>query len=400
MPELTEKGKRFKDGGLLWGATNSGKTFPAAYHFTRYCAKVPGIHILMGSKLKLLRTEVIPLIRAIARSYRCRTTPYSTQKGTFNIGKSVVFVVCGTNDGDEERIRTIHNAESLYSDEVAAQKDTFFDMGISRKRIDGPVWATCNPSTPINWVKQRLDNGDWDYDECFRVADNPSLTPEQVAKFEAQFVGLFKKRMIDALWVAGEGLIYPNWTDLSRLDLDDPDDLKLSELKTAGGVYLGVDYGSHNVTTALIAQRANTGQFVIMDQYHHDAYRSGVQKDPKHHARDIKTVASKYGPVINSFIDPSAVDLKRAFDDVGMPQQNAYNQEDGYNICDGMLQRKELLIMGANCVPLVAENYGLIWNRYGDKPDPKCVDHSTDAERYLACGVYEGHAVTAGRHYG
>ena len=210
MAVLGEKGRLMANGGLAWGATNSSKSFSLCHHFARRAYTRPGKHLLIGANLKLLRGEIIPLLRSITHSYGGKSTPFSTAVGTFRIGRSTIIVVAGAADGAEDRLRTYHNVDSILAEEVTGMKETFYDMALSRRSpAMGPVWASCNPDHPMNWVKRRLDDGRWPYDLMFLVSDNPALTTEQRIAFESQFVGVFRKRMIEALWASPEGLVYP-----------------------------------------------------------------------------------------------------------------------------------------------------------------------------------------------
>ena len=214
--EYSDKTKRLADGGLGWGATNSGKSVGLGSHFARQLADTPRRGLLLGVNRRLLMLEVIPLIRSIAAHYGVRSSPFNQSSGTFTLGPSQVIVVAGAKTGDEDRLRTLHNIDVLMAEEVAAIPETVFDMAVSRMSPDpGPIFASCNPASPLNWVKQRLDAGRWRHAEQFFVGDNPQLTPEQVAAFEAQFSGVFKARMIDGEWASPEGLVLPHWQHCS-----------------------------------------------------------------------------------------------------------------------------------------------------------------------------------------
>ena len=385
MVALGAKGRLMANGGLAWGATNSGKSFSNAHHFGRRAAQKRGKHLLIGANLKLLRGEIIPLIRSIAHSYGALTTRYSTQVGTFRIGPSLIIVVAGAQEGAQDRLRTYHNIDSIMAEEVTGMPETFFDMAISRQAPDpGPVWASCNPDHPINWVKQRLDRHRWPYDQMFLVEDNPTLTTEQRERFEAQFTGVFRKRMIEALWASAEGLVYPQWVDLPR---DQASHL------VGTPCYVGADYGKSSVTCALYAQY-DKDKWVTTREYYWDAYQQG-ERSPYEHALAIKQNAP--GRILNSFVDPTAVDLKAMLRQARVPSENAYNDFDGYHMTDGMLQRGVMQIVAEDCPNLKLQIQSLVYDKHGERPDIKCVDHTTDTLRYLCAGVYEGRQSTMGR---
>lgn len=369
-------------GGLAWGATNSGKSVSNASHFAKACAKWTGKHMLVGVNLKLLRAEIIPLIRSIAKSYGISSTPYRTDTGTMTIGNSLVFVIAGRNEGDEDRLRSIHGILTIMFEEVAGgMPEYFFDMALSRRdqRFNGPFWASCNPSHPDNWVKKRLDSKWWPHDEMFLVGDNPTLTDEQRDEFESKFTGLFRKRMIEALWASPLGLIYPRWESITT---EEADALK------GKPCYIGADYGESRITAANYSQWASEDRYwATTKNYYWDNYTQDEQRDPLQHALAIKQFAP--GPIAGAYVDPSALPLIEAMRKVGIPAEPAYNKKDGYNITDGMFQQGQLRICEDYCEELVIEIRSLVYNKYGDAPDLKCSDHATDAERYKACALSE-----------
>ena len=368
------------NGGLAWGSTNSGKSFSNAMHFARRCAEQPRRHLLIGANLRLLRGEIIPLLRSVAKAYGCSSTKYDTQLGQFHIGESLVIVIAGSQDGDEDRLRTYHGLDSIMAEEVTGMKPDFFDMALTRqKQPPAPVWASCNPSHPTNWVKHRLDAKQWPHDEMFLLDDNPTLTDEQREVFASQFHGTFKQRMIEALWASPEGLVYPYFT--------------VTPYRNEGMVCeIGVDWGESGTTAVVYGQRTKESVkgrpvWAIVGEYGWVGYDQG-KRTPDEHAEAIKRSAP--GRIAQAFIDPSAVKLREALQRAGVPTVNAFNHKDGYDITNGSLQEGTLLINETYCPSTVTEIQSLIWNKHGDAPDINCSDHYTDAARYFGCGVYAG----------
>lgn len=382
---LSQKSKDLAQGGLAWGATNSGKSFGACSQFARYATKVPGKHLLIGSNLRLLRGEIIPNIRNIARHYGVPSTKYNSATGTFTVGSSLIIVVAGAKSGDEDRIRTWHGVKSLYGEEVSALLPDFWDMGVTRMALPfGPKWATCNPTVPTSWVKERLDDGRWGVDRCFYVKDNPTLTEAQVEEFESQFSGTFRLRMIEALWVAPEGLIYPVWQDWGKEFENDADYDRNLETLRGRNCFIGADYGESSVTCAAYIQMDDKQRFVVTGEYYWNAYKQG-ERNSTEHVTAIK--ANAPGPIVGTWPDPTARDLKDSLSKAGLNVNLSYNKIDGYGIVDGMLQKQQLIVAAKKCPNLVNQMYSLIWSKNGDRPDPSCIDHMTDSLRYVGCGI-------------
>ena len=369
-----------RDGGLAWGATNSGKSYRNARHFVRRCAKYPGKHLLIGANMKLLETEIIPLIRSLCRTYKVPCSKFRGGLGQMQIGKSLVIVMAIKNKGDEDRCRSLHNIDSIMFEEITNIPEIGADMATSRQGyvVDnklGPVWASCNPSHPTNWVKKRLDAGKWIHDEMFLVKDNPSLTPEQVEEFESRYTGIFRKRMIEALWAAPEGLIYPNWTDAGT---------EIAEELKGTPCWIGADYGFSSVTAAVYVQRKDQ-KFYMTREYYHDAHSTGEHRNSVEGAKYI--IKKAPGPIMTAYVDPTSKDLIDALSNQGVSVEPACNKSDGYNIFDGALQRGYIQICKDLVPCFVDEVYSLIYNKTGSGPDPNCIDHATDSGKYLSYGI-------------
>ncbi|MDE0006224.1 MAG: phage terminase large subunit [Rhodospirillaceae bacterium] len=373
LPALGPKVHSLHDGGLAWGATNSGKSYGMAHHFVReaiLAGRRGEPSLLIGSSLGLLQAEIMPMLRNIAEGWGYTTDDYRRSTQTLTLDSARVLVRAGAKAGDEERLRSIHHVAAVMAEEVSAIPETFFDMAISRQEWPGQrVYATCNPAGPTNWVKQRLDEGRWPNQAMCLLDDNPSLTPEQRQQIADQFVGTFRSRMIEAQWVAPAGLVYSAWTESQQAAIP------------GRNCWVGADYGESNVTCAVYVQLDDDGRYIVTREYYYDASRQGKRNSPQHVEA---IVANAPGPIVGAWVDPSARDLKAAFRKAGIQTHNGYNKLDGYGVVDGLLQRG-LLLINSTAVPELAQQlYSLIWNRTGDHPDPNCIDHATDALRYVA----------------
>lgn len=67
----------------------------------------------------------------------------------------------------------------------------------------------CNPGPPTHWLKKRADRGALLMMES-RHEDNPTVTPEYLAKLDA-LTGVRKQRLRYGIWAAAEGLVYEAW---------------------------------------------------------------------------------------------------------------------------------------------------------------------------------------------
>ena len=209
-----------------------------------------------------------------------------------------------------------------------------------------------------------------------------------------------RRRLVENQWAAPEGLVYPDW--------DSADGTPLRGQPCT----VGVDYGESGVTAAVFLQRVDrqsalflaqkapspsvrgldAHQWLVCAEWYYDGRTQGYLS-PEEQARRIKNAAP--GPIAACYVDPSAPSLRHALEQV-VPAYRAYNRERGYDITNGDLQSRTLLIDDGQCPSLVSELEELVYNARGDKPDPNCSDHATDALRYAACAVTAQRGATAG----
>jgi phage terminase large subunit len=67
----------------------------------------------------------------------------------------------------------------------------------------------CNPGSPTHWLKRRCDQG-LTYLLNSRHEDNPSITPERIARLDA-LTGVRYLRYRKGIWAAAEGMVYDEW---------------------------------------------------------------------------------------------------------------------------------------------------------------------------------------------
>lgn len=160
-------------------------------------------------------------------------------------------------------------------DEVALQPRSFVEQALARCSVAGSkFWFSCNPASPGHWFykewicKAKERNA---LHLHFKLEDNPSLSAEIIRRFHSLYTGVFYKRFILGLWVAAEGVVYPQFAD----------DQKPFLLDTAPAIIrasIGVDFGgtgsAHSFT--LVGFTAGYREIVILDEYYHSNKEQGV----------------------------------------------------------------------------------------------------------------------------
>ncbi|WP_244409198.1 hypothetical protein [Streptomyces albofaciens] len=127
------------------------------------------------------------------------------------------------------------------------------------------LYATTNPDSPRHWLKtQYLDRvGELNLRAWhFRLSDNPSLSAEYVADLAAEYVGLWRRRMIDGAWCVAEGAIYDMWDQARHVVTDLPDMRRY---------HVGIDYGTTNPFAAVLLGEGVDGRLYVAAEWRHDS---------------------------------------------------------------------------------------------------------------------------------
>lgn len=374
MPRIPDKIKRLADGGLAWGATNSGKSFGLGYVKVRDYAKNPGRHLLVGPDRNTLVTEIIPNYRRIAAHYRVPVGKFNHLRGTITIGKSTLYVKAGAKKGDEENLRGRHNYLSLVAEEVAKMLPDYIDMAIDRTAVGAPFHASCNPDVPTNWVKKRLDEGWWRHDEKFLVSDNPSLTKQQVEEYIARHdpTTTYYKRMILGEWFAEDGLVYPHWQECNcTFDPRKP-------------YLLAYDPAPVNTQAALCIQMQEgiDPHFCVVDE--HYTRRGATLRSARAACEQIE---AKWGRPLLASLDTAAYDhIFEATYALRWTVVTPATREHLVTIpqLNLLLGQGRLRINPATCKNTVSELYSVIYDDKRETIRTGQEDHATDALRHIA----------------
>lgn len=142
--------------------------------------------------------------------------------------------------------------EYAYGDEVATWNEEFFNMFLSRLRLDNSTFdGTCNPEHPEHWFKEFIDRmmekGDEMYHQHY-VIDDGVLSEEVKASQKAALSGVDYQRLVLGKWARAEGLIYDRFTE-------NPDDYLVdsSEIPPLRKITIGVDFGQSKSKHAFVA---------------------------------------------------------------------------------------------------------------------------------------------------
>ena len=208
----------------LWeGSVRSSKTVSSLVAWLKYVRTGPGGNLLMTGKTErtLKRNIIDPLTEMLGPS-RCK---YNQGAGEVMLCGRRVYVAGANDERAQDKIKGLTLAGAMV-DEVSTIPQSFYQMLLSRLSIDGAqLFGTTNPEGPAHWLKKDyLDKASvWLDHDCtvkrdpdgldlarfsFRLADNPHLPPAYVESLRREFTGLWRKRLIEGLWVVAEGAVY------------------------------------------------------------------------------------------------------------------------------------------------------------------------------------------------
>ena len=384
-----------EDGSFLLGvgAVRSGKTYGGSIGFAMYALSRPEPyqHMIIGRKIKMIENEIIPTIKHVAEKAGLKFR-YNYANQIAHCNGHVIHAVAANDKTSIGRIQglTIHSG---LGDELTLMEEEFFNTAMTRlSYADSKFWGFCNPSYPKHWLKRRWIDQD-KVDKCyeFNFADNPTLSSSVIERFEDQFSGVFRKRMIEGLWAAAEGVIYERFT-LSKLNMS-----QYQVMRTR----IGIDYGI-----------ASTTAFVAVQELRHNATKEKIiyiDRVMGINGEDGRLTDSELAKELNDFaqsynyptyiIDPSASsfiqELRKNRANVRAPKHAIRSAKNavliGIQVCTNMLVKNQL-ILSPHVTELIEEMNSYAWDEVKEDTPIKMNDHFCDAMRYAIMDYYKAPA--------
>ncbi|WP_286160454.1 PBSX family phage terminase large subunit [Streptomyces yunnanensis] len=297
------------------------------------------------------------------------------------LGRTVHLI--GAADARAEgRLRGL-TACLAYVDEATLLPEGFCTQLLARLSVPrARLLATTNPDGPRHWLKTKYLDHDAELDLLswhFRLDDNPSLSRAYVASLAAEYVGLWKRRMIDGAWCVTEGAVYDMWDEQQHV---------VDSLPAMRRLWLGIDYGTTNATNAVLLGLGNDDRLYAVAEWRHDSRQTRRQMtDAQYSAAIRRWLAEQQVEPEWTFIDPSAASFSTQLWTDGHPGiARARNDVlDGIRSVSTALD-SGLLRVHSSCSGLLSELPGYAWDpaasdRGEDRPI-KRDDRSCDALRY------------------
>ncbi len=206
-----------KDAIICDGAVRSGKTTCMALSFVLWAffRFHDGTFALCGKTITSLRRNIVESLLAFLRTLGFGVQEKTAQNKitlTFAGRRNVFYLFGGRDEASASLIQGMTLCGVLF-DEAALMPRSFVEQALARCSVDGAkFWFNCNPEHPQHWFYQ-----EWikkaAQRNClylhFLMRDNPSLSEGVIRRYESLYSGAFYDRFVRGLWVAAEGLVYP-----------------------------------------------------------------------------------------------------------------------------------------------------------------------------------------------
>lgn len=394
----------------IWeGSVRSSKTMSSLMAWLKFTRRGPDGNLLMSGKTErtLKRNIIDPLTEMLGES-RCK---YAQGSGEIRLLGRLVYVAGANDERAQEKIKGLTLA-GAYVDEVSTAPQSFYQMLLSRLSIEGAqLFGTTNPEGPAHWLKKDyLDKASvWlDHDGTvrrgegldlarfsFRLADNPHLPPAYVASLKAEFTGLWRKRLIEGLWVVAEGAVYDMFDDVAHV-VDECPVIKR-------WLCCSVDYGTTNPFDALLIGLGVDRRLYVVAEWRWDSRARRRQlTDAQYSAKLREWLASVQFPGSQLHgvtpemivVDPSAASFRvQLFQDRLRPVLADNEVLDGIRLVSSLMSTGRLRIH-RSCTHLIEEMQSYCWDEKaaakGEDTPVKRDDHSVDSLRY---GLYTTRAI-------
>lgn len=370
------------------GAVSSGKTVGSLIRWLQFVRQGPAGNLAMvGKTERTLKRNIVDLLVEMLGPKRCRLVSGSGE--LWLLGRRVYLA--GANDERAEgKIRGLTLA-GLYGDELTLWPESFWAMSLSRLRQRGAsLFGTTNPDSPAHWLKRdyldRADELDL-YRAHFKLRDNPTLPEDYVRAIEAEYVGLWRKRYVEGLWVIAEGAVFDAW---------DPERHVVRELPRITRWWSAVDYGTTNPFSMLLFGLGADGRVYVTAEWRWDSAERGRQRTDAEYVTETRAwLRERERWPEWTFVPPEEPGFRLEMQRGGWHGVREADNAvlDGIRLVASTLAQDRLRVH-ESCEGLIDEFPGYCWDSRAqmagvDQPI-KADDHSLDALRY---GLLSGESI-------
>lgn len=388
----------------LWdGAIRSGKTIVSLLGFLIQCTKpAPGGAIVVVGRTRdsIARNVFDVLMDPTIFGELAQYVRYTPGASTAKVMGRVVHIL-GASDVRSEMVLRGLTVSLAYVDELTLISEPFWTQLLGRMSPPGSrILATTNPDGPQHWahkliIKRIHDLGYRRYH--FILTDNEWLmreNPGYMAQLDREYVGLWRKRFLEGLWVQAEGAIWDIWEE-ERHVIPSEDVPKLDRL-----LMVALDYGTQHPTRAYAVGigpdwRIKTTPDMDRDQipkilYTVAEFAPEINLSPGRQSelfrKWLRQVEIDWGTPEWVAVDPAAKHFRAQLFEDGLHTMAAHNSKDGGIKTISSLLAVNKIVVSTNCPELIEHIPGYLWDKKAadrgvDEP-VKENDDEVDAWRY------------------
>lgn len=385
---------------LLDGPKDCGKTLSALEVMHARAQKYPRSRHLLARKTRhsLTQSAMVTLRDRVFSEKDRREIRFHVSSQEYRYPNGSVIVVCGLDDPTRLQSSEYDTALIPEATEVSVADWEMVGGLLRNGRMPyAQLMGDCNPSYPKHWLNQRCHTGATRRIR-FRHADNPSITPERIARLAAM-TGVRRKRLFEGLWCVAEGSVFEDSFDpaVNVIDsFDPPADWRR---------WWAIDFGFSNPFVWQAWAEDGDGRLYLYREIYH------TRRLVEDHARQIKMVTAGEPPPAAIICDHDAEDRATLERHLGMKTRGAWKPAGSVRIgidaaasrmrpagdgrprlfiMRGALVERDDDLFGARGEPLPAsteeEIEAYMWNPKRDEPVRE-FDHGADCLRYLVAHV-------------
>lgn len=338
---------------------------------------------LCGKTIEALRRNVVSLIPGLVEGImRVQERRSDNTMTVWGFGHVNAFYLFGGKDESSYTLIQGMTLAGVLFDEVALMPRSFVEQALARCSVSGSrYWFNCNPEGSSHWfyrewiLKAEAHNV---LHLHFTMADNLALDPAVRTRYETMYTGVFYQRYILGLWVAAEGLVYPNFDAKKHV---------IQVLPQDGLYYISVDYGTLN-PCSMGLWCVNGTEAVRVDEYYWDGRKQQKQKTDEEYYQDLEALAGDR-VIQDVIVDPSAASFLTTIRHHGRFRATGADNR----VLDGIRYTSTLLSAGRikiaeQCKDIQREFASYVWDtKTGKDAVVKENDHAMDDMRYFVMTI-------------
>ncbi len=378
-----------RDAIICDGAVRSGKTLCLSLSFVAWAFYTFSGRdfALCGKTVTSLRRNVaVPLMGVLRElGFHCEERVSKNYLDIVFGGRHNRFYLFGGKDESSAALIQGMTLGGVLFDEVALMPRSFVEQALARCSVEGSKYFfNCNPEHPHHWFYlewiQKADEKNALFLH-FEMSDNPSLSPEILARYQSLYSGVFYERFVKGRWVVAQGLVYPMFETALHV---------CPAPERCGRYYISCDYGTVNPSSFGLWGEAEEHWHRVRE-YYFDSRREGFQKTDEEHYEALEALAGACS-IAGIVVDPSAASFIETIRRHGRFQVIKAKNDvlNGIRrVCDAL--KGQEILFDSGCKDSIREFALYRWEEGTGRDAPiKENDHAMDDIRYFVSTVLGG----------